>query len=74
MHSGRSPYHMRNLFQNTFKFQGRVIDQNALHLPKPRQHLFVKVISTKFVPKIGESFCNKILSLGIIRIRVILYI
>jgi len=25
---------MRNLFQNTFKSQGRAIDQNALHLPK----------------------------------------
>jgi len=28
--------HMRNLFLNTFKSQGRVIDQNALLLPKPR--------------------------------------
>jgi len=26
---------MRNLFQNTFKYQGRAIDQNALHLSKP---------------------------------------
>jgi len=33
-HNGYS--HMRNLFQNTFKFQDRAIDQNALHLPKPR--------------------------------------
>jgi len=27
---------MRKLFQNTFKSQGRAIDQNALHLSKPR--------------------------------------
>jgi len=26
---------MCNLFQNTFESQGRTIDQNALHLPKP---------------------------------------
>jgi len=28
--------HMRNLFENTFKSQGRAIDQNALRLPKPQ--------------------------------------
>jgi len=28
--------HMRDFFQNAFKSQGRAIDQNALHLPKPR--------------------------------------
>jgi len=35
---------MRNLFVilNTFKSQGRAIDQNALLFPKPRQHLFSK--------------------------------
>jgi len=31
---------MRNMFQNTLKCQGRVIDQNALHLPKPQKRLF----------------------------------
>jgi len=33
--------HMRNLFQNAFKSQGRANDQNALHLPKPQYHLFI---------------------------------
>jgi len=28
--------HMRNLFQNTLKSQRKAIDQNLLHLPKPR--------------------------------------
>jgi len=27
---------MRNLFQNAFKSQGWAINQNALHLSKPR--------------------------------------
>jgi len=45
MHSGRSPYrwnfnimdsHMRYVFQNTFISQDSAIDQNVLHLLKPR--------------------------------------
>jgi len=45
VHSGRSPYrwnfnimdsHMRYVFQNTFISQDSAIDQNVLHLLKPR--------------------------------------
>jgi len=37
---------MRNLFQNTFKSQGKAIDQNVLHLiPKLRSHLFIQKVN-----------------------------
>jgi len=32
---------MSNLLQSTFKSQGRAIDQNALHLPKPRTSIML---------------------------------
>jgi len=37
------------LFQNTFKSQGKAIDQNALNLPKPRKtkHLLRRIYNNR---------------------------